>query len=151
MFGFPERLINRTIGFDSLFRHLERSLAEINEGTYPPYDIIRVGEDDFRVEIAVAGFSPDEMKVVAEKNTLTVTGTPGKEDGVERVYRGIARRAFTRRFALAEHVDVVGADYENGLLRIHLKRIVPEAHKPRNIQIQGVGSTPALTSECVAK
>jgi molecular chaperone IbpA len=110
------------------------------EENYPPYDIERTGEDSYRVTLAVAGFRPEELAVTAQQNTLVVSGERrGHGDGGEQqrqtLHRGIAGRGFERRFELADHVKVVGANLADGLLTIELKREVPEAMRPRRIEI----------------
>jgi molecular chaperone IbpA len=108
--------------------------------SYPPYDIERTGEDVYRISIAVAGFAEKDLSIETKENTLTVRGsrevkTENGSGVVEVLYRGIAGRAFERRFQLADHVHVTGAALENGLLHIHLLREIPEARKPRQIPI----------------
>src|SRR5437763_7659521 len=107
--------------------------------TYPPYNIEKTGEDAYRLTMAVAGFSPAELDVTVQENTLLVTGKAQKEDedGSGYLHRGIARRAFERRFSLADHMKVTGASLDNGLLHVDLVREVPEAMKPRQIKITG--------------
>ena len=105
---------------------------------YPPYNIEKVGEDAYRLTMAVAGFSRDEIEMVVQENTLFITGKAQKEDENGRyLHRGIARRAFERRFSLADHIKVTGASLDNGLLHVDLVREVPEAMKPRTIKITG--------------
>jgi molecular chaperone IbpA len=106
---------------------------------YPPFDIARDGEDSYRITVAVAGFRPDEIEVVAQQNQLTITGKCDEDKG-EYLHRGIAARRFERRFQLADFIEVRSANFENGLLTIALQRVVPEAMKPRKIEIGG-GST----------
>lgn len=125
-----------TVGFDRLFNLLEASARE-DEG-YPPFDIVKVGEDSFRITLAVAGFRPDDIEIVAQQNLLTVTGKRAEDaDEGEYLHQGIAARAFERRFQLADFIEVGGASFEHGLLSIELKRVVPEAMKPRRIEIGG--------------
>ncbi|AHE51679.1 Hsp20 family protein [Sphingomonas sanxanigenens] len=125
-----------TVGFDRLFDLLETGMrSDIADG-YPPFDILKEGEDSYRITLAVAGFRPDEIEVVAQQNLLTVTGKRPDEDGSgEYLHRGIATRAFERRFQLADHIEVGAASFDHGLLSIALKRVVPEAMKPRRIEI----------------
>ena len=131
-------LYRSTVGFDRLFTMLD-SLGQPDSGTtYPPYNIERTGEDSYRISMAVAGFSDDEIDIESHRNVLTVKGArkeDGKGEGSEVIYRGIAARAFERRFQLADHVEVSGALLKNGLLHIDLKRNVPEELKPRKIAI----------------
>jgi len=130
-----------TIGFDRLFDTLESlSQAETNAGNYPPYDIERTGTDAYRITIAVAGFAQDEIELTAQQNLLVVRARKAEspaEDAQPRefLHCGIATRAFERRFQLADHVQVRGAHLENGMLSISLVREVPEAMKPRRIEI----------------
>jgi len=128
-----------TVGFDRLFDMLERGSRgmEAPDG-YPPFDIEHDGEDGYQISLAVAGFRPDEIEIVAQQNQLTITGnkTGGEEEG-HYLHRGISARSFERRFQLADLVEVRSANFENGLLRIALKREVPETMKPRKIEIAG--------------
>ena len=128
------------------------SLAQPEGGqSYPPYNIERTGEDSYRISMAVAGFSDDEISIEAHRNVLTIKGERKDEtngEGSEVLYRGIAARAFERRFQLADHVDVVGAALKNGLLHIDLKRNIPEELKPRKIAIS---AAPAKTKQIEAK
>ncbi len=128
-----------TVGFDRLFDLLETGMrgGDIAEG-YPPFDIVRDGEDSYRITLAVAGFRPDEIEIIAQQNQLTVTGKRAEEsEAGEYLHRGIAARPFERRFQLADYIEVGEAAFENGLLSIQLKRVVPEAMKPRRIEIAG--------------
>ncbi|HEY1982154.1 MAG TPA: Hsp20 family protein [Xanthobacteraceae bacterium] len=130
-----------TIGFDRLFDLME-SAQSAAEDNYPPYDIQRLGDDRFQISLAVAGFSPDEIAITAEQNVVTVQGARKAENGgSEYLYRGISNRPFKRQFNLADYVQVRGASFDNGLLRIELVREIPEAMKPRRIAING--GTPA--------
>lgn len=123
------------IGFDRLFDLLNAGSKDMAEG-YPPYDIIRTGEDGFRINLAVAGFRPSDITVTTQRNLLTVTGrTSGTRNGVNYIYRGISAAPFERRFNLADYVEVDSARFENGLLQIDLARRIPEAMKPRRIEI----------------
>ena len=126
-----------TVGFDRLFDMLENSTGQSQEN-YPPFDLIKEGENEYRIELAVAGFKPDELDITAQQNVLIVSGRKKEEDdqkGNDYVYRGIATRSFERRFALADHIQVRGADMRDGLLSIDLKREIPEAMKPKKINI----------------
>jgi molecular chaperone IbpA len=132
-----------SIGFDRLFALMDENLRLEPDDRYPPYNIIRTGEDNYRISLAVAGFPPEQISVTAHQNTLTVGGRPTeREENTEYHYRGIAGRAFERRFNLADYVEVEGASFEDGLLNIDLVRRVPEAMKPRRIEI-GVKKAPA--------
>ena len=113
---------------------------DVNAPTYPPYNIERTGENDYRVTLAVAGFGEEELSIEAKENTLTVKGekkTTEESESKEVLYRGIAARSFERRFQLADFVQVKGASLVNGLLHIDLVREIPEAKKPRTIAING--------------
>ena len=124
-----------TVGFDRLFDLLEAS-ARADTESYPPFDIEQVGDDQYRITLAVAGFRPGEIEIVAQNNQLTVTGNRKDEaDSGRYLHRGIATRAFERRFQLADFVVVQDASFDSGLLRISLKREIPEAMKPRKIEI----------------
>jgi len=131
-------LYRTAIGFDRMADLLSNA-SRVESNGYPPYNIESLGEDRYRITMAVAGFGEDEIEIVSERNTLTVSG--GKEEQVESesdsqfLYRGIATRSFERRFQLADHVEVDGAALENGLLHIELKRELPEQMKPRKIEI----------------
>ncbi len=130
-------LLRTAIGFDRLARTLETARASQDPQGYPPYNIEKVGEDSYVLTMAVAGFGPNDIEVVARENVLTVSGrAPQAEEGRSFLYRGIAGRAFERRFVLADHIVVEGANLENGLLQLNLRRVVPEALKPRRIAVQ---------------
>ncbi|MBV8122210.1 MAG: Hsp20 family protein [Alphaproteobacteria bacterium] len=130
-------LFRSTIGFDRLIRLLDTaSRVDSAALAYPPYNIEKTGEDAYRLTMAMAGFSPDEIDVTVHENTLLVTGKAKKEeDGSRYLHRGIARRAFERRFSLADHIKVVGASLANGMLHVDLVHEVPEEAKPRKIEI----------------
>ena len=129
-------LFRSTIGFDRLGRMLDQAL--VDEGTsYPPYNIEKTGEDAYRITMAVAGFGEDDISIVAQENTLSVSGkAKTAEEQSEFLYRGIAGRAFERRFQLADHIKVSGAQLVNGLLHVDLVREVPEAKRPRQIKVE---------------
>jgi molecular chaperone IbpA len=135
-------LFRSTIGFDRLTRLVDAATRVDSAAVaYPPYNIEKTGEDAYRLTMAVAGFSPAELEITVQENTLLVTGKAQKEDddGGGYLHRGIARRAFERRFSLADHMKVMGgASLDNGLLHVDVVREVPEAAKPRTIKI---GST----------
>ena len=127
-------LFRTAIGFDRLARLMDNAMSA--DVSYPPYNIEKTGEDSYRLTMAVAGFGPDEIEMTVKENTLQISGRAGKEDGKSEVlYRGIAGRAFERRFVLADHIVVEGAELQNGLLHVALKRVVPEALKPRRISV----------------
>jgi molecular chaperone IbpA len=131
-------LFRSSVGFDRLSRLMDAA-SRTDEGqlSYPPYNIEQAGEDSYRITMAVAGFTDDEISITAQENQLVVAGKPVKDE-TPRTYlhRGIAGRAFERRFELADHIRVTGASLANGLLHIDLKREVPEAMKPRTIKIE---------------
>ena len=136
-----------TVGFDRLFSLLDQSASESAPG-YPPYNIERTGENNFRISVAVSGFSQNEISIVAKENTLTIKGEKvANENGQasEVLYRGIASRAFERQFRLADFVQVKNASLENGPLHVDLVREIPEAAKPRQIPITTSASTPQVT------
>jgi len=123
------------VGFDRLFDLIDDSLRLAGEDNYPPYNIERTGEDEYRISLALAGFMPEEITVTAEQNMLTVEGRKAEKADHEYLYQGISARQFRRQFNLADHVEVKGASFENGLLQINLVRELPEAMKPRRIAI----------------
>ncbi len=131
-----------TIGFDQIADMMDRVLTnDVAQPTYPPYNIEKTDADTYRISVAVAGFSEADLSVEVKENALIVAGKKAAEDK-DRSYlhRGIATRAFERRFALADHVRVTGASHENGMLNIDLKREVPEALKPRRIEISSANA-----------
>src|SRR6059058_5900154 len=134
-------LFRSTIGFDRLTRLVDAATRVDSASlAYPPYNIEKTGEDAYRLTMAVAGFSPAELDITVQENTLLVTGKAQKEDenGGGYLHRGIARRSFERRFSLADHMKVTGASLDNGLLHVDVVREVPEAAKPRTIKIASV-------------
>jgi molecular chaperone IbpA len=131
-------LFRTAIGFDRLARLVDNAAATADAPSYPPYNIEKTGDDTYRLTMAVAGFRPEEIDLVVKDNTLFVSGRVSNEaQKGEVLYRGIAGRASERRFVLADHIVVDGADLQNGLLHVGLKRVVPEALKPRRIAIGG--------------
>ena len=129
-----------TVGFDRLLDLMDQSSRWPADDGYPPYNIERTGEDNYRISLALAGFSPEDVSITAAQNTLTIEG--GKTQQAEKgesecLYQGIAARSFRRTFSLADYVQVKGASFEDGLLKIDLVREVPEAMKPRRIAING--------------
>ena len=132
-------LTRSSIGFDRLFDLINHNAQQMTgqEPGFPPYDITRTGDDNYRITLAVAGYSPDEIAITAQQNLLTVAGNKAEDGRQEYLHRGISARNFDRHFNLADHVEVAGAAYENGLLQIDLVRRIPEAMKPRRIEING--------------
>ena len=131
------------VGFDRLFDMLESSAAGANGENYPPFDLIKVDDNRYRIEIAVAGFRRDEVEITSHQNVLIIRGQKSEDNGSNYVHRGIATRSFERRFALADHIQVTGADLADGMLRLDLVREIPEAMKPRKIEIGGGAGQPA--------
>ena len=132
-----------TVGFDRLFDMLESSSAGQTQENYPPFDLVKKGDNDYSIQLAVAGFTPQEIDITAQQNVLIVSGRKtdeSDEKGNDFIYRGIANRSFERRFALADHIQVRGAELKDGLLSIELVREIPEAMKPRKIEIGGAKS-----------
>ncbi|MCD9459859.1 Hsp20 family protein [Marinibactrum halimedae] len=129
-------LYRTSIGFDRMASLLDSLAAtEKSQPSYPPYNIELLGEDQYRITMAVAGFAEGDLQIEAAQNTLTVTGKREQSEGKQFLHQGIAARNFERRFQLADHVRVVGASLENGLLNVDLVREIPEAMKPRSIAI----------------
>jgi molecular chaperone IbpA len=143
-------LYRATVGFDRIADMMDRVLsADVAQPTYPPYNIEKTAEDAYRISIAVAGFAPEELSVDVRDGALHVSARKASDE-TERSYlhRGIATRAFERRFALADHVRVTGATHENGMLHVDLVREMPEALKPRRIEIaRANGATPVLEAK----
>ncbi len=137
-------LYRTAIGFDRLAR-----MVDANAGadlSYPPYNIEKLGEENYRITMAVAGFAPEDIEITVQDGALVVAGRAGENEKSELLHRGIAARAFERRFVLADHIVVEGAELRNGLLHVGLKRVVPEALKPRRITV-GTGPAPAALSQ----
>jgi molecular chaperone IbpA len=130
-------LFRSTVGFDRMSQLLDSALrADEAQLSYPPYNIEKTGEDSYRITMAVAGFGQDDISIVSQENSVTISGKAQEvPEGVEYLHRGIARRAFQRRFELADHIKVKGAELVNGLLHLDLVREVPEEQKPREIKI----------------
>ncbi|WP_322419362.1 Hsp20 family protein [Mesorhizobium huakuii] len=124
-----------SIGFDRIFNLLENASPPQNADNWPPYDIAKLGEDTYRIVLAVAGFGEDELMITHRPNMLVVEGAKTENDEVHYLHHGLALRSFARRFELADHVTIVGAKLENGLLTIDLKKEIPEEMKPRRIAI----------------
>jgi len=143
-------LFRSTIGFDRLARLVDAATQVDGAAqAYPPYNIEKTGEDAYRLTMAVAGFAQNELDITVHEGNVLVTGKAQKEEANGRfLHRGIARRAFERRFSLADHIKVTGASLDNGLLHVDLVREVPEAMKPRQIKIAGGEPTrPQVTEQ----
>ncbi|MBY5518712.1 Hsp20 family protein [Rhizobium leguminosarum] len=132
-------LIRSSVGFERMLNALEAASRAETIDNWPPYDIVKTGEDEYRIAMAVAGFSQDELAIIQEQNMLVISGQKANGEDVQYLHRGIAGRSFQRRFELADHVKVVDAGLVNGLLTIDLKREIPEEMKPRQIEI-GTGN-----------
>lgn len=141
-------LYRSTVGFDRLFQLLDSvGGVESEASTYPPYNIERKADNQYRITMAVAGFSKDELDIEVKEQSLTVKGEKKSDDKDRQfLHRGIATRAFERRFQLADHVEVTGADLQDGLLHIDLVRNVPERLKPRTVQI-GTGAPKQIAAQ----
>jgi len=140
-------LFRTAIGFDRLARLMDSAVSAAEAPSYPPYNIEKTGDDTYRLTMAVAGFRPEELDLTVKENTLLISGRVSAESNKgEVLYRGIAGRAFERRFVLADHIVVEGADLVNGLLHVGLKRVVPEALKPRKIAI-GASAPTAIAND----
>lgn len=145
-------LFRSTVGFDRLSRMLES--GALDAPSYPPYNIVALDEDNYRITMAVAGFAQDDLEITAKENQLVVAGRVAERNKLDEnatyLHRGIAERAFERRFQLADHIRVVGASMENGLLTVELVREVPEQMKPRRIEIGGPSGPRTITGKKVA-
>jgi molecular chaperone IbpA len=147
-------LYRSTVSFDQLFNLLDSTLgaAEATHANWPPYNIEKMGEDHYRITMAVAGFTPDEIELVQQENALLVAGRKHPEpEGVQVLHRGIATRSFHQTFNLADYVKVSGASLDNGLLTIELRREVPEAMKPRRIEIAANGEANTIEHDSQPK
>lgn len=141
-------LFRSTVGFDNMARMLD-SLSADSAPAYPPYNIEKTGDDQYRITMAVAGFGDNDLEIRTQDNKLVITGRIEKGDGADErafLHRGIAERAFERQFSLADYVKVVDASLENGLLHVDLAREVPEAMKPRTIAIKSNDATQQIES-----
>lgn len=141
MTGFDFSPLMRTaIGFDRLARLADTAAAATNAQSYPPYNIEKLSDDSYRLTMAVAGFRPEDIEITAQDNTLVIVGRVREQAPQgQLLHRGIAARGFERRFFLADHIVVEGADLKDGLLHVALKRVIPEALKPRRIAIGSAG------------
>lgn len=136
--AIPDILPPWAVGFDRQITGLQELAQAVggSKGNYPPYDVIKFSDDEFSIDIAIAGFGEEDLDIEVKDNVLTVTGKrPPEFEDEEFVHRGIGKRAFTRRFGLAEHMEVIGAKLSKGILRIDLERRLPEELKPRRITI----------------
>jgi molecular chaperone IbpA len=140
-------LYRSSIGFDRVLDALEAASRVESIDKWPPYNIAKIGEDDYRITMAVAGFTQDDVTVTQERNMLVVSGEKTGEDNGQYLHRGINGRAFQRRFELADHVKVSDASLVNGLLTIVLKRELPEEMKPRRIAVGSTGSPPKVETK----
>lgn len=141
-------LFRTAIGFDRLARLMDSAVSAPEASSYPPYNIEKTGDDTYCLTMAVAGFSPEDLDITVKENTLVISGRVNGEGNTgEVLYRGIAGRAFERRFVLTDHIVVEGADLRNGLLHVGLKRVVPEALKPRKIAIGGTAAPAAIAND----
>jgi molecular chaperone IbpA len=132
-------LYRQSVGFDHLANMIEQLASNEGDNGFPPYNIERLGENEYRITMAVAGFSNDDLNLEVKEGTLTVRGEKSGDDKqTEYLHRGIAGRTFERRFRLADYIEVTGASLENGLLHVDLKREIPDAMKPRKIEIAQV-------------
>ena len=147
-------LLRSSIGFENLNRLVDLATRDAAAEAFPPYNIEKVAQDAYRISMAVAGFSREELDLTVQENTLIITGRAapeGEGDKREYLHRGIAKRAFERRFQLADTIKVTGASYENGLLNVELVREVPEHKKPRKVEIgQGLGQQPVIEGQKLA-
>ncbi len=133
-------LFRSSVGFDRVFNLLENAQRARSISDWPPYDIVKTGDDGYRISIAVAGFAQDDLDITFQSNLLTVTGKKQEAATEAYLHRGIAGRPFEHRFELADHVRVNGADLKNGLLSVNLVREVPEEMKPRKVLIETASS-----------
>ncbi len=136
-------LFRYSVGFDRLDQLFDAAFRNAQDNTYPPYNIVKTGDDSYKITLAVAGFGEDDLEIVVKENLLTVKGKGAEADDAVYLHRGIGRRAFEHRFQLADHVKVTGADLVNGLLDVQLVREVPEAMRPQQIKI-GTAAKPRV-------
>jgi len=141
-------LFRSSIGYDHLVTMLDAaSRAEHQQPSYPPYNIERLNDEAYRITMAVAGFTDSEITIISNQNMLTISGEQDTKEQNEYLHRGIAARNFERKFQLADHVKVVGAKLENGLLHIELNREIPESLKPRKIEINSKANDNLLSAQ----
>lgn len=139
-------LYRSSIGFDRIFELLDSANKVQPIDNWPPYDIVKTGEDAYRISMAVAGYARDELTLLHEPNLLTVRGSKTDQAEAQYLYHGIGREDFEHRFELADHVEIVGAELKNGMLEIELKRELPEEMKPRRIPIALGATQPKLAA-----
>lgn len=141
-------LMKSSIGFDHLNRMMDNAFNEDAGSSYPPYNIEKITEDDYQISMAVAGFAPSELDVTVEDNRLIIRSSAVPEDGERSfLHRGIAKRSFERQFNLAENIKVGEAGYENGLLVVSLKRVIPDHKRPRQIEIRNTSADGAVSTD----
>lgn len=143
-------LFRSSVGFDRVFNLLENAQRARSISDWPPYDIVKTGDDSYRICVAVAGFTREDLDITYQSNLLTVTGKKQETSTDGYLHRGIASRPFEHRFELADHVRVNGADLSNGLLSIDLIREIPEALKPRKITIESAPALPQIEAQVAA-
>jgi molecular chaperone IbpA len=143
-------LFRSTVGFDRLPGLLDDVMRREPADNYPPYDIEKTGENAYRITMAVAGFGPEDITITAQPNLLVIAGQKPNQDDVQYLHHGLAMRAFERRFSLDDYMEVKGASLEHGLLSLELAREVPEAMKPRTIQIGGTSEQKTIEGEKAA-
>jgi molecular chaperone IbpA len=145
-------LYRNTVGFDRLFSMLDQLVSVEGVPSYPPYNIERTGENAYRISVAVAGFTDEDLSIEVKENALTIRGEkkPAEDRRADVLYQGIAARTFERRFQLADGVQVTGAALENGLLHVDLVREIPEAKKPKLIPIASRSSAPTIEAKQAA-
>lgn len=130
------QLARASVGFDQMFREIDRVFENSKTTSYPPYNIVKLSDDEFMISVAVAGFNMADLDITLEKNVLTIQGTsPETKDEVDYLHKGIGSRNFTREFTLADYIEVESASLELGMLNVHLKRLVPEEMQPKKIAI----------------
>jgi len=143
-------LFRSTVGFDRLPDLIDDVMRRESVDNYPPYDIEKIGENSYRITMAVAGFAPEDITITAQPNLLVISGRKQDQDEVQYLHHGLAMRAFERRFNLDDYMEVKGASMEHGLLSLELAREVPEAMKPRTIQIGGTSQPKTIEGEKAA-
>ena len=133
---FGPSILNHTLGFENFIRDVENILNDAKPvGNFPPHNIIKLDENKYVVELAVAGFSKDDIDIQVQDNTLTIKGEKQEKEGYEYLHRGIGTRSFTKTITIADTIEVKGAEYKDGILRVGLENIIPEHKKPRKIEI----------------